>query len=137
MPWIMPGHPGRLDLATGQDEGSEDDRGHDHAEWIELRDVGHDDGREAVARREVLLQAVDDATDLSHAGQSGERAGEHEDEDRVARDVDARVARCRRRVADEPDLVAPPTALEDEPDDGRRDEREDEAEMDGQAGQAP
>src|SRR3970282_2868262 len=126
-------NPGRLDLAAGQDERAEEDRGDDDPERGEARDVGHDDRREAVARRDRLLQALHDAAHLGHAGQAGQAAGDHEDGDRVARDVDARVARRRRTVAREADLVAPATAPEDEPDGDRGGQREGEAEMDGQA----
>src|SRR5665811_2441200 len=113
-----------MDPAAGQDQGPERDRGDDDAIRVELCDVGHDDGREAVAGRDGLLEPVDDARHLAHPGQPGEGTGEGEDDHRVAGDVDPGVPGGPRAVPDEPDLVAPPAAEEEEPDQDRRHEAE-------------
>ena len=49
----------RLDLAAGQDQRPEQDRGDDDPERPEPGEVGDDDRGEAVARRDVVLQPVD------------------------------------------------------------------------------
>ena len=45
MPWIIAGTPGRLDLAAGQDQAAEQDRGDDDPERVEPGEVGDDDRR--------------------------------------------------------------------------------------------
>ena len=115
MPWIIAGTPGRLDLAAGQDQRPEQDRRDDDPERPEPGEVGDDDRGEAVARRDVVLEPVDDAGDLAHPAEPGQRPGDDEDDDDLAADVDAGVARGPRVVADEPDLVAPAGPLEGRP----------------------
>ena len=64
---------GRLDLATGQDERPEQDRRDDDPERPEPGEVGDDDRGEAVARRDPVLEAVDDAGTSLIPRQPGER----------------------------------------------------------------
>ena len=61
IPWIIAGTPGRLDLATREDQGTEQDRDRHDPQRVELRQVRDDDRRVPVARREVVLEPVDDA----------------------------------------------------------------------------
>ena len=52
---------GRLDLAAGQDQRPEQDRGDDDPSGVEPGEVRDDDRGEAVARRDVVLEPVDRA----------------------------------------------------------------------------
>src|SRR5918995_2593107 len=118
------GHAGRLDLPAGEHQGAEQDGdGHD-AQGMELGQVRHDDRRVPVARREVVLEPVDDARDLRHAGQARQAARHPEHQQDEPRDRDAGVAGSARVVADQPDLVPQRAPLDDPPHHAGRPERD-------------
>ena len=126
-------HAGRLDLTPRQGERPEQHGGNDDPERSEVGEVGNDDRRVAIARRDAVLEAVDHAPDLAHPGQAGQGAGDDEHDDDRPLDVDACVARGTRAVADQADLVAGARPVQQEPDERCRKQPEQEPEVDGQA----
>ena len=61
MPWIMAGMPAGWISRPARMSAAERDGCDDHAEGVELREVGDDHAREAVAGRDAVLEPVDDA----------------------------------------------------------------------------
>ncbi len=129
-------HARRLDLAAGLDQPAEQDRDQHHGERVQFGEPGDDDAGETVAGRDRTLQAVDDAGNLGHTGQAGQTARKHHHQHSVAHDVDAGVIGRAGVVADQADFIAPPAAIDDEPDDDGSKQPEDDAQVQRQAAEA-
>src|SRR5688572_29508058 len=74
----------RLDRLAAEIRERDDEPGDQDADRVQPPEEGHDDGREAIARRDDRLQLSDDAGHLHDAGEPGEPAGQSEREYRHA-----------------------------------------------------
>ena len=132
MPWIIAGTPDGWISRPARISAPNRIDGDDHAERVEPGQPGDDDRREAVARRDAVLQAVDHAATPPTCPASPASAARDAIITRMMlrRDVDAGVPGGARVVADQPDLVAPAGPRQHEPDQDRgSDQREDQAQV--------
>src|SRR5690606_38519112 len=116
----------RLAAEIGQRQ--DDARGND-AERSEPAEKSDDGGGEAVTDRDFLVEVLDRTGNLGDAGKTGERAGQHEDEEHHLRRGETGEAPCPRTLAKHLNLEALERLRQHEPDGDRRDQREDEAPM--------
>lgn len=125
--------PRGLNFATGNQERSKEDGDNNDGEGVEFGEPGNDDTRKAIRVGDALLKAVDRASDLSHARQTCQSAGDHEDEDGVGSDINTSVTGGTNVIADEGDLVTPFALVDDEINNYCRDEPKEDAGMGGHA----
>ena len=111
------GNARRLDGIPANQQTGEQIRDKNNAQRVELCQPRHNDGGEAIARRETFLQAVDDARHFGHTRQPCQPAAEGHDQDDIAREVDARIARRAWIVAHNAHFKAPARALPHNPQD--------------------
>ncbi len=108
--------------------------GEDHGEGLELRQHGDDDAGVAEAGRQVLGQIALEARHLARAGEPGQGTGDQAGAQQHGATGHAGDRRRRGRCCRPPGLEAPDGAVEVEPDQDGRDQRDDEAGMDAGAG---